>query len=102
MKSQNILQSFKFPTPFADFGMNFRKKSVLRQTSALQKNFTSLVKNEINNNVYCPHSFLFHLRGSKTVKQNWEMKQNWVGWNKIEKSGFYGLILLFKVSRIKI
>ena len=46
---------------------------------------------------YCPHSILFHFQGSKTVKQNWEMKQNWVGWNKIEKSGFYGLFLLFKV-----
>ena len=30
---------------------------------------------------YCLHSFLFHFHGSKTLKQNWEMKQNWVKQN---------------------
>ena len=45
---------------------------------------------------YCPHSFLFHFHSSKNEKQNW------LGWNKIEKSGFYGLFLLFKVLKMKI
>ena len=51
---------------------------------------------------YCPHSFVFHFQGSKTVKQNWAMKHNWVGWNKIERTGFYDIFLLFEVLKIKI
>ena len=66
-KEKNLPPWFYHPF-WKDENFDFIRKSVGNGTLPKVMGFKE--------NKYCPHSFLFPFPGSKTVKQNGEMKQN--------------------------